>query len=219
MTLGTRLTRWLLANAFLSGLAFLCAGTSKLSMMWAYLEVFAVMGLASALAISPELAAERSHPVTKGIDPGVPPLASVLFVATVAIGAFDGSRLHYSEIPAILRFVALAVLILAGAFQVWVMAVNPFFSTALRLQNERGHRLINHGPYRFIRHPGYLAMLLFVLGTALALGSTLALVPASIYGAIILARIAREDRFLIRNLKGYDDYIRRVRFRLVPGLW
>ncbi len=79
--------------------------------------------------------------------------------------------------------------------------------------------LVTNGPYRFIRHPGYLAMLLFVAGTALALGSTLALVPAFIYGAIILTRTAREDRFLIQNLAGYDNYLNKVRYRLVPGLW
>ena len=220
MTLGIRLTRWLFANAFLAGIAFICAGTVSLPIMWAYLAFFAGIGLVTLLVSSPDLAAERSQPAAGGIDPGIRPLASALLVTTVAIGALDVGRLHHSTvIHQGVRLTALGVLVVGGGLQIWAMAANPFFSTALRVQSERGHRLVTHGPYRFIRHPGYLAMLLFVPGSAVALGSTLALIPASIYGAVILFRVSREDRFLIYNLAGYTDYICSVRYRLVPGLW
>ena len=114
---------------------------------------------------------------------------------------------------------AFAVFIAANALQIWAMAVNAFFSTALRLQAERGHQLVRHGPYRYVRHPGYLAMLLIVPSTAFALGSKLALLPAAMYGALILFRAAREDRFLLRNLPGYADYIEGAPYRLIPGVW
>jgi hypothetical protein len=80
-------------------------------------------------------------------------------------------------------------------------------------------RLVTDGPYRFVRHPGYLAMLFIVPFTALTLGSTIALIPASIYGAIILVRTTREDRFLICNLTGYAHYAEKVRYRLIPHFW
>jgi len=114
---------------------------------------------------------------------------------------------------------AFAVFIGANALQIWAMAVNIFFSTALRLQLERGHRLVRSGPYRYVRHPGYLAMLLIVLSTPFALGSKLALAPATIYAGLILFRAMREDRFLLRNLPDYADYTEEAPYRLIPGVW
>jgi protein-S-isoprenylcysteine O-methyltransferase Ste14 len=189
-------------------------------MLRVYQVVFAVMGLISLVAINPELAQERSEPCAEGIDPAVRPVASVLFLATVAVAALDIGRLHWAcPLSKWAQIAAFIVLIAANVLQIWAMAANPFFSTALRLQTERGHHLITHGPYRFVRHPGYMAMLLIVLLTALALGSTLALIPASIYGAIILFRSACEDRFLMNNLAGYANYAEKVRYRLIPGVW
>lgn len=200
MTLGIRLTRWLLANALLAGLAFLFAGNATLPMLRVYLVTFAAMGLTSLLAINPDLARERSKPRAVGIDPAVRPVASGLFLATVALAALDIGRLHWAcPFSERAQAAAFAVLIVTNALQIWAMAANPFFSTALRLQSDRGHHLVTDGPYRFVRHPGYLAMLFIVPFTALTLGSTIALIPASIYGAIILIRTAREDRFLIYN--------------------
>ena len=107
----------------------------------------------------------------------------------------------------------------ANALQIWAMVVNAFFSTALRLQVERGHQLVRNGPYRYVRHPGYLAMLLIVPSTAFALGSKLALLPAAIYEALILFRAGREDRYLLKNLPGYADYMQGAPYRLIPGIW
>ena len=220
MTWGVRLTRWLLANAVLAALAFLFAGYASLPMLRVYQAVFGVMGLISLFAINPDLAQERSEPRAEGIDPAVRPVASVLFLATVAVAALDTGRLHWAcRFSKRAQIAAFAVLIAANVIQIWAMASNPFFSTALRLQTDRGHHLVTHGPYRFVRHPGYLAMLFIVPFTALALGSGPALVPASIYGAIILFRTIREDRFLIDNLAGYAHYAEKVRYRLIPGVW
>jgi protein-S-isoprenylcysteine O-methyltransferase Ste14 len=220
MTLGVRLTRWFLANALLAALAFLFAGNANLPMLRVYQVVFGVMGLISLFAINPDLAQERSEPRAEGIDPAVRPVASVLFLATISVAALDIGRLHWAcPLSKWAQIAAFVVLIAANVLQIWAMAANPFFSTALRLQTDRGHHLVSHGPYRFVRHPGYLAMLFIVPLTALALGATLALIPASIYGAIILFRAACEDRFLIYNLTGYAHYAEKVRYRLIPGVW
>ena len=219
MTLGMRLFRWGLANVVLAGISFLCAGSVKLPSVAMYLVAFAVTDLVSTLVVNPDLAKERSRPL-EGIDPVVRPLASLLFVVTVALGALDVGRIHWPlAFPRAVEVAALVVFVASNALQMWAMDVNAFFSTELRIQEEFGHRLLRNGPYRCIRHPGYLAMILIVPSTAFALGSRLALIPAAIYAALILFRVDREDRYLLRNLPGYADYIDRAHYRLIPGVW
>lgn len=109
---------------------------------------------------------------------------------------------------------------LAGiAVTCWAQAVNPFFEPGVRIQSERHQRVIDSGPYRFVRHPGYVAALLLFFGMALALGSYWALLPAALAAALLVLRTAWEDRLLQAELPGYADYARRVRWRLLPGLW
>lgn len=220
MTLRIRLVRWFLANALLAGISFLCAGGANQPALRLYLVAFGVMDFINILTINPVLARERSEPASEGTDPAVRSIGSALFVATVAFGALDVGRLHWTfPFSKGVQMVAFAVFVAANALQIWAMAVNIFFSTALRLQTERGHELVRGGPYRYVRHPGYLAMFLVVLSTPLALGSKVALLPATMYGALILLRAAREDQFLLSNLPGYADYIEGAPYRLIPGVW
>jgi len=220
MSLGLRLIRWALADALLAGIAFLCAGRLNSPNLKLYLVAFALTDLVSTVVINPDLARERSHPSSAGIDPAVRPLASLLFVVTVALGALDMGRIRWTlPLPKGVQVAALVVFIVSSALQIWAIAVNAFFSTELRIQAELGHRLVKNGPYRCIRHPGYLAMLLTVPATAIALGSRLALIPATLYAALILFRVEREDRYLLRNLPGYTDYMDGAPYRLIPGVW
>jgi protein-S-isoprenylcysteine O-methyltransferase Ste14 len=99
------------------------------------------------------------------------------------------------------------------------MIVNPFFSPVIRLQKERNHRIVTRGPYRLLRHPGYLGMVVAIPASAVALGSWLALIPGLAFSGVIIRRTACEDRFLKMNLPGYNDYSARVRYRLLPGIW
>ncbi len=108
-----------------------------------------------------------------------------------------------------------ATLALAG----WAMRANAFFSTAVRIQSERGHTVCRSGPYRFVRHPGYVGFILQGFATALLLGSVWALVPAALAGALMAVRTALEDRTLRAELAGYSEYAGDVRWRLVPGVW
>jgi protein-S-isoprenylcysteine O-methyltransferase Ste14 len=99
------------------------------------------------------------------------------------------------------------------------MASNRFFSTAVRIQDDRGQTVAQGGPYRYVRHPGYVGFILAGASTALLLGSLWALVPSAISGALLVVRTALEDRTLCAELDGYEEYSRRVRHRLVPGIW
>jgi protein-S-isoprenylcysteine O-methyltransferase Ste14 len=99
------------------------------------------------------------------------------------------------------------------------MRANPFYSSAVRVQSDRGHRAIANGPYRFVRHPGYAATILAVIGGGLALGSWTAMLPVLGFIALFLRRTVLEDRMLRCDLPGYAEYATTVRFRILPGVF
>ena len=101
----------------------------------------------------------------------------------------------------------------------WAMSANDYFSAVVRLQSDRGHAVADRGPYRFLRHPGYVMMILQFLAVPFVLGSALGMAPALGMAALYAYRTAREDRFLLEKLPGYAEYARRVRWRLLPGIW
>lgn len=220
MTRTMPLARWLLSTSVLAVTLFLCAGGTEVLMLNAYLAVFAFTGLIVILVADRSLDRERRNPGLGAIDSGSRLVASLLFLATVSIAALDAGRLHWTHvINAASQLAALIVLLLAAALQIWAMAVNPFFSTAVRIQTERGHRVIDRGPYRYIRHPGYLAMAINMPATALALDSVVALIPAVCYSLLILWRVLKEDEFLRKYLPDYSEYAGAARYRLIPSLW
>ncbi|MBZ5586697.1 MAG: isoprenylcysteine carboxylmethyltransferase family protein [Acidobacteriia bacterium] len=101
----------------------------------------------------------------------------------------------------------------------WAMVTNRFFSATVRIQEDRGHVVVDGGPYRHMRHPGYVGALAFTVASPVALGSWLALIPAVLTSALLVVRTALEDRTLRRELNGYREYANRVRYRLAPGVW
>ncbi|WP_428633738.1 methyltransferase family protein, partial [Sedimenticola sp.] len=105
------------------------------------------------------------------------------------------------------------------AFAAWALAENAFFSSVVRIQVDRGHVVCDSGPYRFVRHPGYTGSILPLFGTVLALSSVWTVIPAVVASIITVIRTALEDRTLQDELPGYRDYVRRVRFRLFPGIY
>jgi protein-S-isoprenylcysteine O-methyltransferase Ste14 len=113
----------------------------------------------------------------------------------------------------------LALYVPGWALVTWSMVVNPFFEKTVRIQTDHGHRVIDKGPYAYVRHPGYVGFLGWIFSTPLLLASTWAFVPALIAGFLLVIRTALEDRTLQAELPGYADYANRVRFRLIPGVW
>jgi protein-S-isoprenylcysteine O-methyltransferase Ste14 len=105
------------------------------------------------------------------------------------------------------------------AFGTWAMGENRFFEAFVRIQKERDHYVIDTGPYAFVRHPGYAATLTALIGIPLFFGSAIAIFPGMLAIAVIVLRTSKEDAFLQENLDGYKAYTRKVRHRLVPGIW
>jgi protein-S-isoprenylcysteine O-methyltransferase Ste14 len=96
---------------------------------------------------------------------------------------------------------------------------NRFFSGMVRLQTDRGHQVVSSGPYQWVRHPGYAGVLLVYLATPVFLDTSWAFLPTGFTMILFVIRTALEDRFLQDELEGYRDYARRVRYRLLPGIW
>jgi protein-S-isoprenylcysteine O-methyltransferase Ste14 len=108
---------------------------------------------------------------------------------------------------------------LGYVFAAWALAENRFFSSVVRIQTDRGHVVCDSGPYRFVRHPGYAGNILALFGIVLALSSLWTLIPAAVALIIAVIRTVLEDQTLQEELPGYRDYARRVRYRLIPGIY
>jgi protein-S-isoprenylcysteine O-methyltransferase Ste14 len=205
--------------ALVAALLFGCAGRFDIPSFWAYLFVCTVSFLVAAFILDPELLQERMRP---GGQPLKYRYYALLLPPMVhwCIAGLDVGRFHWSDsVPLIFQIVGLAIFASALALIVWAMRTNRFFSSIIRLQEDRGHELVTGGPYRWVRHPGYIAGLLFCLSSGFALGSWLALVPAVACVPLLLNRTVAEDRFLKNNLRGYSAYANEVRYRLLPGIW
>jgi len=100
-----------------------------------------------------------------------------------------------------------------------VMRENSYASTVVKVDTERGHKVISTGPYAWVRHPMYAGAIFYFLGTALLLGSWCAFAIGIVLIAIIALRAVWEEEMLVNELPGYADYARRVKYRLVPGVW
>ncbi len=111
------------------------------------------------------------------------------------------------------------MLLLSTVFIMWVMRENSFAAPVVKVQRERGHHVVSSGPYAWVRHPMYSGAILFFIGMPLLLGSAWGLVMSPLFAVLFAIRAKIEERALIAGLPGYDDYISRVRYRLLPGVW
>ena len=101
----------------------------------------------------------------------------------------------------------------------WVTATNTYLSRYVRIQDDRGHKVITSGPYHFVRHPMYASNILFFPSIPLLLGSWWAMIPAFMIMGLFTLRTYLEDQTLQVELPGYKEYAQKIRYRLVPGIW
>jgi len=216
-----RLMRAAAIVVFIGGGLMALAGDWRSPWLWSLSAALAVLVFWVTLKVlDSDLAQERFRPPSRGADAvalaWIRASAATLFV----FAPIDSGRLHWSApVAPVLRVIGICGFVLGAWFTFRAMAANRFFSPVVRVQSERGHRVIDVGPYARMRHPGYLGMAVFAPMAALALGSWWALVPAGLYTTLILRRAAVEDRFLHGHLPGYAEYAARVRFRILPGIW
>jgi len=145
---------------------------------------------------------------------------SLVSIVTFVTAGLDSGRFGWSGQVSGLVTVSGVMLMLCGQV-LFAMAKreNDFFSSTVRIQSERGHRVCETGPYRFVRHPGYLGMLMALVAFPLVLGSKWAFIPTSVGALLLVVRTLLEERFLVEHLAGYAEYATRTRWRLVPWVF
>jgi protein-S-isoprenylcysteine O-methyltransferase Ste14 len=171
--------------------------------------------------VNPEVIIARSyiHKGTKGWDKVVACFLVPAMVAIFVVAALDDGRFHWFPVPWWVCLIGYALSLIGIAITIWAEAVNKFFEPTVRIQVERGHKVIDTGPYAFVRHPGYVGGSLTFVGIALSLGSLWALIPAGLSTLLLILRTRWEDQTLQAELAGYQEYAERVRYRLIPGVW
>ena len=204
-------------------LLFLSAGTLAWERGWLFLAVFLAVTSVIILYIwrtNPDLIGARSRVrFEKRWDFFVGSTAIAGLVAIFPVAALDDGRFHWHPEPWWVCGVGYALLLVSMGVLTWVGAVNKFAEPAVRIQTERGHKVIDTGPYAAVRHPSYVTAVFFFSGIALSLGSLWALVPAGVATLALLVRTAWEDQTLQAELPGYKEYAQRVRYKWVPGVW
>lgn len=222
--LGKILVRGVVELAILSGVLFGIAGRFNWPGAWLIVVVFTGHFVLSGwwlLRHDPELLKERltfasnvpqwDRLIARGNRIVLP-----IFLATAAL---DAGRFEWSAVPVVVRAIGTAAVVGAVGVIWWCAAANHFLSARSRIQGERGHTVVQDGPYRFVRHPLYASRIVLIFGAALTLGSWIALVPALANALLLVIRTSLEDRLLTTELPGYRTYATHVPARLVPGLW
>jgi protein-S-isoprenylcysteine O-methyltransferase Ste14 len=205
------------------GLVFVLARRLGWTLGWIYVGIVVAtlaINLACLLRWNPKLIRRRMRlgKFTKTWDKVWAVLFGLVMIAIYVVAVIE-ARDGVSSALGAAWLLGLAIFVLGWTLVTWSMVVNPFFEKTVRIQTDHGHRVIETGPYAYVRHPGYVGFAGWMLSTPLLLASAWAFVPALIAVIGFVIRTALEDRMLHAELPGYAEYATRVRFRLVPGVW
>jgi protein-S-isoprenylcysteine O-methyltransferase Ste14 len=172
--------------------------------------------------LNPELIEARSKWRRKDTKPFDKVFLSLFLPLTLiqpAIGGLDAVRFQWTSLPFRLVWPGAAILGSGMALIAWTLAVNRHAETTVRIQTDRGHAVVSAGPYRFVRHPMYVGLILTYLAAPLILGSLWSLAVGCVIVGLVVWRTAMEDRTLRRELAGYEEFASRTQYRLAPGVW
>ena len=140
------------------------------------------------------------------------------FTVTLLVAGYD-IRFQWSNLEIGFTILGLFLFVIGQVFVDWAMLANPHFEVMVRIQKDRNHQVITAGPYKFVRHPGYVGAILWNISIPLIIGSAWSLVPAVSAALLLILRTLLEDRILQRELEGYVEYTQQVKYRLLPGIW
>jgi protein-S-isoprenylcysteine O-methyltransferase Ste14 len=191
---------------------------------WFYIAMDVALAVLAAVwvPLTPEMEEERTT-VKAGVkqwDKYIVMPVSLWYPYGMLVLAGLDHRFGWSGQFSLPIILGVALLAIGGrVYSTWAAASNPFYGRFVRIQTDRGHVVIEKGPYAHIRHPGYSGLLLFLLCASIVLGSWWTLLGNLIVAGLLVLRTALEDETLLKELAGYQQYTERVRFRLIPGLW
>jgi protein-S-isoprenylcysteine O-methyltransferase Ste14 len=211
---------------FMGAIIFVAAGTINYAGGWLYLGVMIAASVvfgADMMRVDPGLLKERLKPPVQKDQPLADKLILIpillLMFGGMGFMAADAARWHWSMMPPGVQWAGCGLLLAALLFIYWIMRANSFAAPVVKIQKDRGQAVITTGPYAIVRHPMYFGALFYMAGTSLVLGSWWGLVTVPVLALLLGIRIGFEEQTLRTGLDGYDDYARRVRWRLVPLIW
>ena len=219
-----RLLRGLAGVCLWSVILFLAAGRVNWKRAWVYVALYVSSLVIGEIVVSirnPGILQVRAqrHANTKTFDKVIMPLIVVTFFLFPVVAGLDAGRFTWSHVAWKAFFAGLPLYFLGFLLVPWTMIVNPYLEKTVRIQEERGHRVVKSGPYAVVRHPMYAGVILQSLAVPLLLGSLWSYVPVAATICLFVVRTALEDRTLRNELPGYADYAMSTRYRLLPGIW
>ena len=199
---------------------FLPAGTFAFWEAWVVLAILFIpmaLGFTYWLKNDPELLERRSKTSEKEAEQKlIIKILSLCFILTFLIPGFD-KRFGWSNVPVVVVIISDILVMFGYGICFRVIRENRFASRTVEVEQEQ--TVINSGLYAIVRHPMYLGVLLMCISLPLALGSYWALIPALFIIPVLVARIRNEESVLVRELKGYREYLQKTKYRLIPGIW
>ena len=193
---------------------------------WTY-AILSILGFAISRVLAarrhPDLIAERArymqHENAKPWDKRLAPLLGIGGGLVLLVAGLDELFGWSPAFSLPLKILSLVIILAGYVLGSYALIENRFFSGMVRLQTDRGQQVVSSGPYRWMRHPGYAGALLTYLAIPIFLDSSWAFLPTVFITIVLVTRTTLEDRFLQDELEGYRDYVKRVRYRLLPGVW
>jgi protein-S-isoprenylcysteine O-methyltransferase Ste14 len=210
----------------MSILLFLAAGTIAWPSAWAYLVLMLAVSFTLGIDLArhdPGLLRERMGSPVQRDQPAADKMlliALLLFMfAWFVLMGLDAKRFAWSSVPAVMQVLGALITLWSIWFCYRAMRENSFAAPVIKLQHERGQRVISTGPYAFVRHPMYFGAAFYFIGTALLLGSWWGVIFAFVLIGLLCIRIPIEEKALRAGLEGYGEYAAHVRYRLIPHVW
>ncbi len=202
-------------------LLFVSAGTINWPYAWILIIASVLLIIINAFIFPKELISERGSKKEniERWDKVVSGLLILPWILIYVVAGLDHRLVWTPQYSSLIHLTGLIFFILGSAVVSWAMISNHYFSTAVRIQYDRGHQVAEAGPYQIIRHPGYMGMIVYHCFTPILLGTLWALIPAFLASVLFMIRTAKEDKTLKTKLEGYQEYSRKVKYRLFPKIW
>ena len=217
------MVRALLAPIVMIGLLFLVAGRWEYWQAWVYsiLNMIILTLMGTLFTRNAALVEERLNPKQgmKGWDKLYFGVTTPMYIIALVVAGLDARFGWTRNMPLFVYWSSVLVYVLGQAIFVWARYTNNYFSSVVRIQTDRGQTVCKDGPYRYVRHPGYVGGFLFTITIGLMLGSWWASIPQVIAALMLVWRTAREDKTLQAELPGYKEFTRETKYRLLPGVW
>jgi len=206
-------------------LLFISSGKIYILRFWIFIIVNFIYVIFSTILIykiNPELINQRGSikPDTKLWDQFLMRAHNIvlIFILPIVVG-LDVVRFQWSYLNYYYLVLGYLLYIISSILINWAMIVNPHFEATIRIQKDREHKVITSGPYKLIRHPGYLGGIVWAMGVPMILGSIYGFIPSIVAIIIFIIRTSLEDKTLLNELEGYAEYSKKVKCRFIPGIW